>query len=191
MVREAQSATNEPRSEILTPGWAGTKWVIFCVGLALLVKLFVAAAHGDSRSLPPWVQHSLFGVGCGLVVIGVASLFPQGRAPLEIKSDKSSNFYVKVVREKGSRTVAMAYIRGGDTVRLGLPSGEYWIKWAAGVEWINDRDLFGPHTQYGQADKTFTFSRTLNQFSGYTITLYNVAQGNLRTSQINKAQFEG
>ena len=49
--------------------------------------------------------------------------------------------------------------------------------------------LFGPDTQYSEADRDFTFSFDGQQYTGYTVTLYKVQDGNLTTSKIPADQF--
>ena len=87
------------------------------------------------------------------------------------------------------RETLTIYIRGGDTVEVDVPLGSYEIRYAAGDTWYGEDELFGPETSYNKADDLFTFSDTGYQISGYTITLYQVVNGNLETIPLDKDRF--
>ena len=110
-------------------------------------------------------------------------------APLEIKSQGGSDYYVKVVDAATDRDTLTIYIRCGDTVEVDVPLGSYEIRYAAGDTWYGEDELFGPETSYNKADELFTFSDTGYQISGYTITLYQVVDGNLETIPLDKDRF--
>lgn len=113
----------------------------------------------------------------------------QAIAPLEIKTNSGSDYYVKVVNATNNENTLAIYIHGGETVEVEVPLGSYEIKYASGENWYGDKELFGIETSYNKADELFTFSDTGYQISGYTIILYQVANGNLQTKSISKDQF--
>ncbi len=110
-------------------------------------------------------------------------------APFEIRTSRGSNYLVKLVPKYSKKPVMTIFIRGGNTVSTEVPLGTYEVKYASGNKWYGYKHLFGPETGYSKAESVFTFENTGYQISGYTITLYRVSNGNLRTSTINPSQF--
>lgn len=110
-------------------------------------------------------------------------------APLEIRSQSGSDYFVKVTNQYTGDDISTIYIRGGDTVSIEVPLGTYEIKYASGETWYGDQKLFGTQTSYSKADELFTFSDTGYQITGYTITLYQVVNGNLQTITLDPSQF--
>jgi hypothetical protein len=110
-------------------------------------------------------------------------------APLEIKANGTDNCFLKLVDVSNNKTVMTIFIKKGNIVEKKVPLGVYRIKYAFGEKWYGYKHLFGPDTLYSQADETFDFYREGNQVMGYTITLYKVTNGNLRTSRIDPSEF--
>lgn len=110
-------------------------------------------------------------------------------APFEIKSTYGSNYLLKLADASNGQPVLTVFVRGGNTVNLDVPVGNYVVKYASGDKWYGYRYLFGPTTGYSKADDTFTFRYNGTQVSGYTITLYKVQNGNLKTEAINPNEF--
>ena len=81
------------------------------------------------------------------------------------------------------------FVRGGSTVEVEVPLGTYRLKYAAGQNWYGLPHLFGPETSYSKADTPFRFYIEGQRISGYTVTLYSVRDGNLRTSPLNPGDF--
>ena len=110
-------------------------------------------------------------------------------APLTIKTSLGSNYLVKLVSKYSKETVMTIFVVGGNTVSTDVPLGSYEIKYATGDKWFGYKYLFGAETGYSKASKSFVFENTGYQVTGYTISLYRVANGNLRTSKISSSQF--
>ena len=110
-------------------------------------------------------------------------------APLEIKSGSGSNYLVKLVNAYSQELIMTIFVRSGSTVTVDVPLGNYEFRYASGKKWYGYKYLFGPNTSYSKTDKTFDFVNTGYQVSGYTVTLYRVSHGNLRTSRIEASQF--
>lgn len=113
----------------------------------------------------------------------------QAIAPLEIRTDSGSDYYVKVVNAASDDDTLVIYIRGGEMVEVEVPLGSYEIRYASGNNWYGDTELFGPDTSFNKADELFDFVDNGYQVSGYTITLYQVVDGNLETKSIDESQF--
>lgn len=110
-------------------------------------------------------------------------------APFKIQTSRGANYLVKLVSAFSQEPVMTIFIRGGNTVSTEVPLGTYEVKYASGEKWYGYKHLFGPDTGYSKAESKFTFENTGYQISGYTITLYRVSNGNLRTSTISRSQF--
>lgn len=122
---------------------------------------------------------------------GAIQMYSNGErvAPFEIQTAQGANYLVKLVSASSQQPIMTIFVRGGFTVSTEVPLGTYEVKYASGEKWYGYEHLFGPDTGYSKAESLFTFENTGYQISGYTITLYRVSNGNLRTSTISPAQF--
>ena len=122
---------------------------------------------------------------------GSTQMYSNGErvAPLKIQTAQGANYLVKLVSSNSQKQVMTVFVRGGNTVSTEVPLGTYEVKYASGEKWYGYEHLFGADTGYSKAESLFTFKNTGNQISGYTISLYRVTNGNLRTSSINPEQF--
>jgi hypothetical protein len=112
-----------------------------------------------------------------------------GVAPLQIQSSVGDHYLVKLEDAASGKAVLAVFVRGGQTEEIEVPLGTYTVKYASGEKWFGSTHLFGPDTQYSKADQTFTFSSNGYQYTGYTLTLYKVRDGNLRTSKLQPTEF--
>lgn len=112
-----------------------------------------------------------------------------GVAPLQIRSSSGSNYLVKLDDVTTGQPVLSVFVCGGQTEEINVPLGTYVVKYASGDRWFGYTHLFGPDTQYSKADQTFSFTFDGYQYSGYTVTLYKVQNGNLSTSKISPDDF--
>lgn len=110
-------------------------------------------------------------------------------APLSINTSSGSNYLVKLVDTYTGEDVMDIFIHGGSNIEVEVPLGNYHIKYASGETWYGYQYYFGPETGYSKAESIFRFKDTGYQVTGYTLTLYRVTNGNLRTKGINKSQF--
>lgn len=110
-------------------------------------------------------------------------------APFEINSDYGSNYFVKLEDSRTGKAVINIFVRGGETVKTEVPLGSYIMKYASGNIWYGYKYLFGKQTIYSKSDDIFRFEIVGNQVNGYTVTLYKVIDGNLRTYEISPEQF--
>lgn len=113
----------------------------------------------------------------------------QPLAPFELKAAPGRHSLGKLV-EASSRAPAMTiFVRGGTTVSVYVPLGGYEIHFASGTTWYGYEHLFGPATRYYKAGKMFDFRDADSHIQGYSITLYDVRQGNLRIIEIGRHEF--
>ncbi|MDA3922588.1 MAG: hypothetical protein PF501_18220 [Salinisphaera sp.] len=118
-----------------------------------------------------------------------ATFLSEENAPLEIRTSEGADYLVKLEDTGTNENILDVFIRGGSTTRIQVPLGSYILKYAVGKTWYGYNDFFGPDTGYSKADSIFRFSREGNQVRGYTVTLYSVTNGNLRTSKISPDNF--
>ena len=110
-------------------------------------------------------------------------------APLTIQTSAGANYLVKIVDYYSKSPIMTIFIKGGDTIRTKVPLGTFEIRYASGEQWYGYQHLFGDDTSYSKADQAFEFRNTGYQITGYTLTLYRVSNGNLRTSYMNPSEF--
>ena len=110
-------------------------------------------------------------------------------APFAIETSAGSNYFVKLKDIYSNQTVMEFFIRGGDKISTKVPLGTYQITYASGKKWYGYNNLFGNDTSYSKTDQDFNFKQTYQGVSGYTITLYQVSNGNLSTSRLSPSQF--
>jgi transcription initiation factor TFIIIB Brf1 subunit/transcription initiation factor TFIIB len=110
-------------------------------------------------------------------------------APFEIQTSSGANYLVKLVTAYSHESAMTIFIKGGNTISVNVPLGTYEVKYASGEKWYGYEHYFGQETDYSKAEKLFTFENTGDHISGYTMTLYRVPNGNLRTTKINPSQF--
>lgn len=110
-------------------------------------------------------------------------------APLGIETTGSSHYFVKLVDAVTGAEVIELFVRGGSSLTVDVPVGRYRIRYATGETWYGLKNLFGPSTGYSEAERDFEFEKTARGVSGFTITLYRVAHGNLQTKALSPAAF--
>lgn len=94
------------------------------------------------------------------------------------------------LEDENGRPVRTFFVNGGSSTSNLVPLGTFKLKYASGLSWCNEQDLFGSDTSTNEADDTFTF----DQQPGYTPTQWTVELirqpgGNLRTHAIPRSQF--
>ena len=165
-------------------------WIFWLVAIAGFI-FFISSQDGSSskkttKSEPTFTQPEQI-----LPYNGETQTFTYDNrvAPLKINTSNGSNYVVKLKDYYTKEAVMTIFIRGGNTLETKVPLGNFEITYASGDKWYGYNYLFGPDTGYSKADEMFSFKDTGYQINGYTITLYRVSNGNLRTSYINKSEF--
>lgn len=110
-------------------------------------------------------------------------------APLSIRSEKGGYYVLKLKSATTNKDAQIVFIHGGSPVEVSVPLGNYTMVYASGSTWYGADHRFGPQTLYSKADTVFEFKATSNGYSGYTVTLYKVENGNLATREISEDQF--
>lgn len=109
--------------------------------------------------------------------------------PFEIKTSSGSSYFVKFVDITTGANVLGIFVDGGRNLSTSVPQGRYLLKYASGHRWYGYEDYFGNDTAYSKASSIFDFRADEEKASGYSITLYKVKNGNMRSSMITKAEF--
>jgi hypothetical protein len=110
-------------------------------------------------------------------------------APLTIESSPGANYFLKLINISSQTTIMTVFIRGGSPAKVKVPIGNYEIRYASGNKWYGTKLLFGSDTTYNKAESVFDFKKEGNRIMGYTLKLYKVQNGNLRTTQLDQKQF--
>ena len=110
-------------------------------------------------------------------------------APLKIITSGNTHFFVKLKDSITKVTALTVFVRAGYTASIKVPLGTYEITYASGKTWYGTHHLFGPDTTYTKADKLFHFVQNGRRISGFTMTLYKIANGNLHTRSIDPSLF--
>ena len=113
------------------------------------------------------------------------SSYRYSTSPLEIKTAANANYVVKLVDVATKETEILFFVPANSRYEVQVPSGEYELRYMSGDTWYGEKILFGKDCSCAAADKTFYFSYG----SGYTVTLYKVLNGNLRTSTLDATDF--
>lgn len=77
------------------------------------------------------------------------------------------------------------FIRAGDSIDVTLPAGEYSLRYAGGLTWYGNKFLFGPATQFSQADRMISLSYRYHT----TVELAPRVGGNLPETAIDANNF--
>lgn len=110
-------------------------------------------------------------------------------APFEIKSAAGVNYFVKFSDASTGADVLGIFVVGGRPVSTTVPTGRYIVKYATGNTWWGYEDYFGQDTAYSKANTILDFRSDVDGTAGYSLTLYRVENGNLRTSKIKREEF--
>lgn len=110
-------------------------------------------------------------------------------APFQVEASSGTHYLVKLVEHLTGQPILTVFIQSGSTEKIYVPLGTYEVRYASGTDWFGYENHFGPNTIYSKADETFTFQIKGEQISGFTITLYQVPNGNLHTSSISAEDF--
>lgn len=113
----------------------------------------------------------------------------QRRSAVPYSYEGDTHYFVKLEDSASSKSILTVFVRAGRQVDIQVPLGTYVVKYASGRRWYGYQHLFGPESSYNRADTTFAFRREGNQMKGFSITLYAVPGGNLKTSPIKASDF--
>lgn len=110
-------------------------------------------------------------------------------APFEVITSDGGYYLIKLENVSTGRPDIELFVHGGKSIEIKVPLGTYIMKYAAGSKWYGHEYYFGPNTAYSKADSLFRFKEDFTGYSGYTVTLYQVRNGNLDTERISAEEF--
>lgn len=176
-----------PPASKSSPPWKPWKMTAAIVAFSGIV-LFGALISAPTKSKSP-TPRSAYEVCSGIPQpnTGLYARYDQSQevAPLKLKTQYGSDYFIKVVEAATGRPVRSFYVRGGSILNVRVPVGSFELKYATGNNWCGERDLFGSGTRTLKADQTFQFTEN----EGYTVELIARHGGNLRTEEISRGAF--
>ena len=113
-------------------------------------------------------------------------------APLTIETSGNDEYYIvldpydSVARDNGEMSFLVS---AGSSVEIDVPLGEYLIYYACGPEWYGRYNRFGKNTAFYRCPGIFEFTLDGERCSGWTLTLYAVANGNMQSVPIPEDEF--
>lgn len=112
-------------------------------------------------------------------------------APFKIITDfNGMNYYLKLNNYYDKSEVMTIFIREGDILDTKIPLGIYTAKYAMGNNWYGSKDLFGAGTRYFEIEKALEFKQINDMISGFVIELTNNYNGNLKTTEVFKNNWQ-
>lgn len=192
--KKRSAVTKEARSKGLP---ASVGWVILAI-MAVFVVIAITSESSDGNSTshdrntsysvptPAFAEPALPTPAHGAIARYHNS---PSVAPLEINTSPGSNYFVKMVEANSEATALELFVHGGKSIEIQMPLGAYKMKYATGTIWYGREYHFGPNTVYSKADSVFSFRQDYSGYSGYTVTLYTVQDGNMSTSKIDESEF--
>jgi hypothetical protein len=109
--------------------------------------------------------------------------------PLTVVTQGDYGYYIKLVNAYDETEILTFFVQPGQTVDIDVPLGDYYIRYASGLTWYDEVDLFGPDTAYSEAGDIFYFTEDEENYYGYTVELYMQEGGNLDTYDIAPGDF--
>jgi hypothetical protein len=77
------------------------------------------------------------------------------------------------------------FVHGGTILSANVPVGTFTVKYADGLVWCGEDELFGPDTLIQESERAFDFGVG----NEWTIELVRRRGGNLRTRYIKRSEF--
>ena len=117
----------------------------------------------------------------------------QDYGPLSIKVPiGSDNYYILLKKRSGGSNskYLSIFIHPGKTVETKVPFGDYDLYYATGEIWYGEDYLFGPNTEFYQADNVFKFYLQGDHMIGSTVELIKQQFGNLDTKSASADDFK-
>ena len=124
-------------------------------------------------------------------VQGVVWISPAGEriAPFNVITSPGQNYYVKLM--SGKSDYARFRVEGGKPFSTNVAPGRYTMRYLTGASWYGPKPLyFGPETVFRRADKAMDFQVYGDRVEGVTVELILQLDGNLRTQNIDRAEFD-
>jgi hypothetical protein len=116
-----------------------------------------------------------------------------GVAPFTINTKGENGYFARLVNTATDEAFVEMFIRGGESIEVKVPLGEYELRYITGKNWVGHTEpnfkMFGKDTVFMKADTVLDFYENEKGYTGHSVLLYLVPNGNLSTSQINPDDF--
>lgn len=100
--------------------------------------------------------------------------------PLQIKTNRGSDFLMQLREAEGGPAILAAYIRGGEFFRVLVPPGRYSVLFVTGTTWKGEVEQFGPGSRRFVLDPPLAFRATISRKKGHLIDLRAVDRVTVR-----------
>lgn len=111
-------------------------------------------------------------------------------APLEIQTSGTGYYYfVLTILGDKDRPIMSFFAHAGKSVEVEVPFGKYDLYYAYGDTWYGAEDLFGDNTIREKCEDPLFFGYDGESYTGWTLTLYPVKDGNLDTVYVSEDEF--
>jgi DnaJ domain len=111
-------------------------------------------------------------------------------APFKVITQAGAHYMIRLEDWDTGRKIMDIFVRDGKTIDITVPLGHYRMKYASGSVWYGPKLLFGPQTNYYQANQSLDFYRKGHAWMGHTVELIKQVNGNLDTNAIVPAKWE-
>jgi hypothetical protein len=110
-------------------------------------------------------------------------------APFRITTAAGFDYLVKLESLDHRPEHLSFFIHGGTPFETQVPLGGYTLKYAGGMTWCGDKDLFGKETFAKKGRYVLLFAEEDDGYSGREVTLIAQRNGNFKTDYINPNEF--
>lgn len=90
--------------------------------------------------------------------------------PIRFPEEGEGEFYTIRAQLHANSFDSRVYVRGGSTVELRLPLGDYDVYFARGEVWQGEETLFGEDTAYFRFDDTVRLKQTSSGYTQWTLS---------------------
>jgi hypothetical protein len=164
-------------------GWGPLLFPVILLGIVLIFAVSGSSGLSQSQKVSctqqMWPAHGVYSV----------NNFSPRVAPLKINTSGESNYLVKLEDAVTGQPFISFFLYGGVSFETKVPLGEFIFKYASGLAWCGDRDLFGNHTVSRKSRESLVFAQGDDGIEGHEISLIPQPRGNFSTISIPRAEF--
>ena len=114
-----------------------------------------------------------------------------------MKNSNASDAVVLLVNAYSKKKIRNEYVRKGANFEMtGVPNGTYYLEWFSGNDWSPNFKVGSNYKGGFRSDSSFTKTKDRKDwmevgytYESWTITLYNVPNGDVESQKINANDF--
>ena len=114
-----------------------------------------------------------------------------------MKNSNASDAVVLLVNAYSKKKIRNEYVRKGANFEMtGVPNGTYYLEWFSGNDWSPNLKVGSNYKGGFRSDSSFTKTKDRKDwmevgytYESWTITLYNVPNGDVESQKINANDF--